>query len=209
MDWICKGMLTAAAVGALLFAARRVGHCAAGWLAGLPVTTAPMLAWLATDHGTAMAADAAVAGVAACGVLALVALAVALTLAQRRQAAAAAALSALASALALPWLAARGGLPGGVAAAACGCALALQCWPKVHRLPLPSASSWRAAVGTSAAAGALSVLASAAGPALGMAAAGWQPPLGRLPWMFVNRWCYRQPIDMCLLCLLCLWCAGC
>ncbi len=173
MDWFSKGVLTAAMVAVVLFTARGWGRRAAGWLAGLPVTSAPTIAWVALDHGTGLAADAAVASVAVCGLLALVALVVALALARRRRAAVFAGVAAAAFGLMLPWLAVHGGLRGAMLAAAAGCALALWQWPKSAVRPRGSAGSWRSMLVTSAAAGMLSVVAAAAGPAMGMATAGW------------------------------------
>lgn len=69
-----RGVLAAFAVAVLLLTARRLGHSAAGWLAGLPTVTGPALAWLALDHGAAFASAAASGGVvggAACALFAL------------------------------------------------------------------------------------------------------------------------------------------
>lgn len=74
MDWICKAVVTAVAVAAILAIARRFGRHVAGLLAGLPTVTGPALIWLAVDHGEAYAVEAAIGSVAACGVCAVFAL---------------------------------------------------------------------------------------------------------------------------------------
>jgi hypothetical protein len=66
MDWAYKAVLTAAAVAAVMMAARLFGRSVAGLLAGLPVITAPALLWLAAEQGDAFAAASAVGSLAAC-----------------------------------------------------------------------------------------------------------------------------------------------
>jgi hypothetical protein len=75
MDWAWKAGATALAVGLVLLLARHAGRRAAGTAASLPLVTAPALAWIAHEHGTALAASAAVATVSACAALAAFALA--------------------------------------------------------------------------------------------------------------------------------------
>ncbi len=71
MDWEIKAMLTASTVAAVLTAVRVCGRHAAGLLAGMPVITAPALAWVAIEHGDRFAASAAAGCVALCSALAL------------------------------------------------------------------------------------------------------------------------------------------
>ena len=66
MDWAYKAALTAAAVAAVMMAARLFGRSLAGLLAGLPVITAPALLWLAAEQGDAFAAAGAIGSLAAC-----------------------------------------------------------------------------------------------------------------------------------------------
>ena len=66
MDWAYKAALTAAAVAAVMMAARLFGRSLAGLLAGLPVITAPALLWLAAEQGDAFAAAGALGSLAAC-----------------------------------------------------------------------------------------------------------------------------------------------
>jgi hypothetical protein len=65
-----KLILTPALIGGLSLAGRRWGPGVSGWLVGLPLTSGPVALFLALDHGTHFAADAA-RGILA-GVVALV-----------------------------------------------------------------------------------------------------------------------------------------
>jgi hypothetical protein len=75
MDWGYKAMLTTVSVALVLLVAQTFGRRLAGLLAGLPIITAPALLWVASEHGAAFAARAAVGSIAACGLMALFALA--------------------------------------------------------------------------------------------------------------------------------------
>lgn len=70
-DWISKAALTACAVAWVLVMARALGVHIAGLLAGLPVVTAPALAWMTHTHGVHFAAHSAVGSLTACGAMAL------------------------------------------------------------------------------------------------------------------------------------------
>lgn len=74
MDWAYKAVLTATTVALLLAVAQLFGRRLAGILAGLPTVTGPALVWLALDHGTDFAVEAALGSVAAsalCGLFAV------------------------------------------------------------------------------------------------------------------------------------------
>jgi hypothetical protein len=71
MDWGYKAVLTAMTVAAVLMTAQLFGRRLAGLIAGLPVTTAPTLLWIAAEQGTAYGARCAVGSVAACGAAAV------------------------------------------------------------------------------------------------------------------------------------------
>jgi hypothetical protein len=75
MDWGYKAMLTTVSVALVLLVAQTFGRRLAGLLAGLPIITAPALLWVAGEHGAAFAASTAVGSLAACGLMALFALA--------------------------------------------------------------------------------------------------------------------------------------
>ena len=62
---LAKLILTPMAIFAALWVARRWGDVFGGWLAGLPVTSAPVAAFLAIEHGPAFAASASAGSVAA------------------------------------------------------------------------------------------------------------------------------------------------
>lgn len=62
---LAKLILTPMAIFAALSVARRWGDAFGGWLAGLPVTAAPVAAFLAIEHGPAFAAAASAGSVAA------------------------------------------------------------------------------------------------------------------------------------------------
>jgi hypothetical protein len=75
MDWGYKAMLTTVTVALVLLVAQTFGRRLAGMLAGLPIITAPALLWIAAEQGAAFAARAAVGSIAACGLMAVFALA--------------------------------------------------------------------------------------------------------------------------------------
>ena len=62
---LTKLILTPLAILAALWVARRWGDAFGGWLAGLPLTSAPVAAFLAIEHGPAFAAAASAGSVAA------------------------------------------------------------------------------------------------------------------------------------------------
>ena len=66
MDWTTKAVVTTATVALLLAIARHFGQRVAGLLAGLPTVTGPALIWLALDHGSSYAFQAAIGSVSAC-----------------------------------------------------------------------------------------------------------------------------------------------
>ena len=55
---LTKLILTPLVILAALWVARRWGDAFGGWLAGLPLTSAPVAAFLAIEHGPAFAAAA-------------------------------------------------------------------------------------------------------------------------------------------------------
>ncbi len=59
-DVASKIVVTPLLIGAASLAGRRWGHHVGGWLVGLPTTTGPAAFFLAADHGTGFAGDAAV-----------------------------------------------------------------------------------------------------------------------------------------------------
>jgi hypothetical protein len=54
-----KLMLTPALIGVSTLVGRRWGQAVGGWLVGLPLTSGPVVLFLALEHGTAFGADAA------------------------------------------------------------------------------------------------------------------------------------------------------
>jgi hypothetical protein len=70
-----RGLITAAAIAALLWALRRGGPRLAGLLAAFPVTSAPALIWLTFDYGPEAAAAAAQGALYSTGLSAVLALA--------------------------------------------------------------------------------------------------------------------------------------
>ena len=62
---LTKLILTSLVILAALWVARRWGDAFGGWLAGLPLTSAPVAAFLAIEHGPAFAAAASAGSVAA------------------------------------------------------------------------------------------------------------------------------------------------
>lgn len=71
MDWGYKAVLTAMTVASVLMTAQLFSRRLAGMIAGLPVTTAPTLLWIAAEQGAAYAALCAIGSVAACGAAAV------------------------------------------------------------------------------------------------------------------------------------------
>jgi hypothetical protein len=55
-----KIVVTPLLIGGASLAGRRWGHRVGGWLVGLPLTSGPVAFFLATDHGTGFAAQAAI-----------------------------------------------------------------------------------------------------------------------------------------------------
>lgn len=71
---VVKLLAAPALIGGATFAGRRWGPAVAGWLVGLPLTSAPVALFLAVDHGAGFAASAAggmLAGTASQAVFAL------------------------------------------------------------------------------------------------------------------------------------------
>lgn len=103
LEALCKGVVTAFVVAALLLVARRRGQMAAGLLAGLPTVTGPALLWLAVEHGHVFARGAAQGALAAGIPCALFALGYGLGC-RRHGPWVSLALGSAAGALPLPWL---------------------------------------------------------------------------------------------------------
>ena len=170
MEWLWKALLTAGSVVLVMAIAGRGGRRTAGMVAALPTVTAPALAWLAHDRGTAFAADAAVTSVAACAMLAAFA-AVHAHVARHRGVATALSCGILGAALfAEPVVLASGTLVAAIALAVFSCVLALLCLPVPPRhalLPVrtPLVATALAAVG-------LGLLSVAAAPLFGSLASG-------------------------------------
>jgi len=79
---ILKLTLTPLLIGGASLAARRWGPAVAGWIVALPLTSGPVLFFVALDHGPAFAADAAVG--TTLGLAAIVAYALGFVAASRR-----------------------------------------------------------------------------------------------------------------------------
>lgn len=79
---VLKLVLVPLLVGGSVLTARRWGPSVGGWLIALPLTSGPVLAFLAIDHGPAFAAEAAVGSLTGLGAIAAYALAY-VTLARR------------------------------------------------------------------------------------------------------------------------------
>ena len=71
VEWAMKATLTGSTVAVVLLMTRLFGRHAGGLTAGMPVITAPALAWVAVEHGDDFAAQAAAGCVAVCSALAL------------------------------------------------------------------------------------------------------------------------------------------
>jgi hypothetical protein len=170
MDWLWKALLTAGSVLMVMAIARRGGRRAAGMVAALPTVTAPTLAWLAHDRGSAFAAEAAVASVAACAMLAGFAV-VHAHVARHRGVVTTLSCGIVSAAMfAVPVALASGRLLAAIALAVFSCVLALLCLPVPPRhalLPVrtPLVATALAAVG-------LCMLTVAGAPLLGSFASG-------------------------------------
>ena len=66
---LLKLTLTPLLIGGSSLAARRWGPLIGGWIVSLPLTSAPVIFFLALDHGAAFAADASVGTLAGLGIL--------------------------------------------------------------------------------------------------------------------------------------------
>ena len=178
---LMRGAVSALAVAALLWVARRFGRQVAGLLTGLPIVSAPALVWLAHDRGLEFAAGAATGAMAAgvpCAVFALTYARLA-PRCRRRVALPVAA----ASCIAALWLPGRwGGSPTWMlAAVAAVCTLCLAAMPRGLPRAAPAvreAGSLRAGLVTVWAAGGVSGLASLSAKALGPQ---WAGMLSSLP----------------------------
>lgn len=172
MERILGAVLTALVVAGVLFMARHLGQRAAGMLAALPTVTAPTLAWIAHDRGIAFAADAAIAGVAACAMLA--AFAVGYTRAPQRGGSVLATLCGLTSAALVAWPVQRAShsLPSALMLAVLSCMLALLLMPRVPRVSGTPCVHTASVVRTAAAAGTLTAAAATAASTFGSFAAG-------------------------------------
>ncbi len=170
MGWYWKAALAALSVVLLIKLAQRGGRQLAGMVAALPTTTAPALLWLADERGPAFAAQAAVASVGACAMLAAFALAYAHA-ARRRGAVGALVIALAASALAaLPAMAASGSLAASAGLALVTAAIAARALPRglpavLSAKPLPASVSGLLS-------GAIAALAAVASPSLGSLGAG-------------------------------------
>jgi len=170
MDWGYKAMLTATTVAALLMAAQLFGRRIAGIVAGLPVTTAPSLLWIAAEQGAPFAALSAIGSVAACGAAAVFALAYERM--ARRHGVLASMSAALGAggvvALALALLTAHAaGLPIALLATTALCALALRWLPAAAPAARPAARAHRQVLLTAAVAGTVSAVIASGSPLLG------------------------------------------
>ena len=172
MDWIFKAALTAGMVFAVVAAARRLGHRAAGVMAAFPIITVPTLAWVSHEQGVAFAVSAAVGSVAACAIMAIFALAYARG--SRLGGGCTALACGLAGALAVALPAARvsARLDEALALALVCCAFAMVCLPVGCKRVAPVRQSRRAAVAVALVSGGLSALAATVGPELGGFATG-------------------------------------
>ena len=174
MDWVLRALVTALAVAAVLDVAERFGRSIGGFCAALPTITAPALAWVAFDRGTAFASDVAVASVASCAMLA--AFAAGYALAPRRGGIGVAIGCGLfgSAALALPTWYASASLAPALALSVAAWAITLATMPR-RSTPIlrPQRTARpRSFLMTAALAGVLSAAAGLAGSAIGAFAAG-------------------------------------
>lgn len=171
MEWLWKALLTAGSVLLVMAIAARGGRRrTAGMVAALPTVTAPALALLAHDRGTVLAADAAVASVASCAMLAAFAV-VHARVARHRGVAATLGCGVLGAALfAEPVVLAGSTLVASIALALFSCVLALRCMPMTPlKVPLPARTPL---VATALAAAGLGLLSVAAASLFGSLASG-------------------------------------
>ena len=170
MGWAWKLGLTVVSVVLVLMLARLGGRRGAGMVAALPTITAPALAWLAHDHGDGFAAEAAVASVAACALLAVFAV-VHAHVARYRGVATTLCCGLVAAALfAEPVARASTTLVAALSVAVGACVLALLCLPRPPRGALGGIRTPLAA--TALAAGALGALTTLAAPLFGSVVCG-------------------------------------
>lgn len=172
MDQVLGALGTALVVGVILALARHLGQRAAGLLAALPTVTAPTLAWLAYDRGAAFAADASIAGVSACAMLA--AFALGYTRAPRTGGSASALFCGIGAAALAAWPAhhASHTLFAAVALALVSCTLALLAMPRAPAADPTRTVCTGSLVPTAAAAGTLTALSASLASTLGSFAAG-------------------------------------
>ena len=178
---LMRGAVSALAVAALLWVARRFGRQIAGLLTGLPIVSGPALVWLAHDRGLEFAAGAAAGSMAAGVPCALFALTCAHLAPRCRRRVAVPVAGA--SCMAALWLLGRwgGSLPWMLAAVATVCTLCLAAMPRGLTRTAPTAreaGSLRAGLVTVWTAGVVSGLASLSAKALGPQ---WAGMLSSLP----------------------------
>ena len=172
MEWLLGSLLTTLIVAAVLGLIRHLGQKTAGMLAALPTVTVPTLAWIAHDRGIAFAADASIAGVAACAMLATFALCY--TRAPRRGGSGLAVVCGMAGAALVAWpvqLASRT-LPSALSLAVLSCVLALLLMPRVPRVCDTQPTCTRSVIPTAAVAGTVTAAAAATASMVGSFAAG-------------------------------------
>ena len=172
MESLFKALLTAGTVLLVMVAARYGGRRFAGLVSALPTITAPTLAWLAHEEGTAFAISAAIGSVAACGMLAVFALGYAR--AARYGGGVVALVCGLGAALAmaLPAQAASADLTWALALALGSCAIAFGAMPKLVGDVVSRQRSSRSMLFVAAAAGGLTAFAASIGPSMGGFATG-------------------------------------
>ena len=170
MDWLWKALLTAGSVLMVMAIARHGGRRTAGMVAALPSVTAPTLAWLAHDRGTAFAAEAAVASVAACAMLAAFAVVHAQVARHRGVVTTLSCGMVSAAMFAVPAALASSRLLAAIALAVFSCVLALLCLPVPPRHALLPVRT--PLIATALAAVALCMLTVAGAPLLGSFASG-------------------------------------
>lgn len=172
MEFVGGAALTALVVAAVLTAARRLGQRAAGVLAALPTVTIPTLAWLAHERGPAFAADASIAGVSACAMLA--AFALGYTRAPRHGGSGVALACGVGAAMLAAWPVhhASRALPSAVVLAVVSCGLALRWMPRAPTADATAKTPTGALMPAAAAAGTLTAVAASVAATLGSFAAG-------------------------------------